>query len=73
MDRHEHIGKGHIGEEGFRCILQHPKLREKPFILETPHDEDQDAVRNIQVLKRLAGEKAVRGKTARVRRPAAER
>jgi deoxyribonuclease-4 len=54
MDRHEHIGKGHIGEEGFRGILQHPELREKPFILETPHDEDQDAVRNIEALKRLA-------------------
>jgi deoxyribonuclease-4 len=63
MDRHEHIGKGHIGEEGFRAILQHPKLREKPFILETPHDEDQDAIRNIEALKRLAAERMPKGKT----------
>src|SRR5262249_54066820 len=34
LDRHEHIGSGHIGEEGFRLILQHPKLRDKAFILE---------------------------------------
>jgi deoxyribonuclease IV len=54
MDRHEHIGKGTIGEEGFRRILRHPKLRTKAFILETPHDEDTDAVRNIETLKRLS-------------------
>lgn len=54
LDRHEHIGDGQIGENGFRGILNHPKLRLKAFILETPHDEDKDAVRNIETLKRLA-------------------
>ena len=54
IDRHEHIGDGQIGEEGFRGILNHPKLRRKAFILETPHDEDWQAVRNIETLKRLA-------------------
>ena len=38
-DRHEHIGKGQIGLEGFRNIVNHPLLRGLPFILETPHDE----------------------------------
>lgn len=55
VDRHEHIGEGYIGEEGFRAILRHPKLLNKAFILETPHDEDTDAVRDIEALKRLAG------------------
>jgi len=54
IDRHEHIGDGQIGEAGFRRILRHPKLKKKAFILETPHDEDRDAVRNIETLKRLA-------------------
>jgi len=58
VDRHEHIGKGYIGEEGFRRILRHPKLRQKAFILETPHDDDRDAVRNIEALKRLSGKNA---------------
>jgi len=41
-DRHEHIGRGKIGLEGFRLIVNHPKLRELPFILETPKAEHED-------------------------------
>ncbi|UVI27676.1 deoxyribonuclease IV [Paenibacillus spongiae] len=39
-DRHAVIGEGHIGEAGFRWLLQHPLLRSVPFILETPAGED---------------------------------
>jgi deoxyribonuclease IV len=53
VDRHEHIGRGHIGEEGFRRLLTHPKLRTKPFILETPHDTEEEARYNLETLKRL--------------------
>jgi deoxyribonuclease-4 len=53
VDRHEHIGRGYIGETGFRLILNHPKLRTKAFILETPVDEEGDEVRNIEMLKKL--------------------
>lgn len=54
VDRHAKIGEGHIGENGFRRILQHPKLRAKPFILETPVDEEGDDRRNVDILKRLS-------------------
>ena len=43
-DRHEHIGRGRIGLAGFRAIVNHPILRELPFILETPkmlHEEEK--------------------------------
>lgn len=53
VDRHEHIGRGHIGEEGFLRILNHPKLRGKAFILETPVDEEGDELRNMEMLKKL--------------------
>ena len=53
LDRHENIGHGYIGEVGFRAILNHPKLRQKAFILETPHDEEGDEWRNIETLKKL--------------------
>jgi deoxyribonuclease-4 len=53
-DRHEHIGEGHIGLEGFRRILRHPKLKSKAFILETPIDEEGDDLRNVERLKSLA-------------------
>jgi deoxyribonuclease-4 len=52
-DRHENIGKGHIGRNGFRRILAHPRLRSKPFILETPIDREGDDRRNLETLKRL--------------------
>jgi deoxyribonuclease-4 len=54
VDRHQHIGKGSIGEKGFRRIVNHPKLRGKAFILETPVDEEGDDPRNIETMKRLA-------------------
>ncbi len=37
-DRHEKIGGGKIGMEGFRAIINHPKLRSLPFYLETPNE-----------------------------------
>jgi deoxyribonuclease-4 len=54
LDRHANIGEGHIGAQGFHRILTHSKLREKPFILETPVDEEGDDRRNIETLKKLA-------------------
>jgi deoxyribonuclease-4 len=53
VDRHANIGEGHIGEQGFRRILAHPKLRNKPFILETPVKHSGDDRRNLDTLKRL--------------------
>jgi len=38
-DRHESLGKGHIGLEGFKAMMQHPSLREIPKYLETPHGD----------------------------------
>ena len=37
-DRHEKIGQGFIGVEAFERIVNHPALRELPFILETPNE-----------------------------------
>jgi deoxyribonuclease-4 len=53
VDRHENIGHGYIGEEGFRSLLNHPKLRGKAFILETPNEAEGDEWRNIETLKKL--------------------
>jgi deoxyribonuclease-4 len=54
-DRHEHIGLGYCGLECFRRILQEPRLRSIPMILETPKGEDEREDRiNLSVLRRLA-------------------
>ena len=39
-DRHEKIGEGLIGSEGIRKVITHPLLQGKPFILETPNEDD---------------------------------
>jgi deoxyribonuclease-4 len=55
LDRHEHIGMGRIGEEGFRRILSHPAIRNLPIICETPVDERRDDYGNIRKVRELAG------------------
>ncbi|MCX5714426.1 MAG: deoxyribonuclease IV [Candidatus Omnitrophica bacterium] len=52
-DVHEHIGKGHIGLEGIARIINHPGLRDLPFILETPKKEDGDDARNLKTVRKL--------------------
>ena len=55
LDRHEHIGLGAIGEEGFRHILHHPAIRSLPLICETPVDDRRDDAGNIAKVRELAG------------------
>jgi deoxyribonuclease-4 len=55
VDRHQHIGKGKIGLEAFRRILNDPALRGRAFILETPIDKPGDDRRNVAALWKLAG------------------
>ncbi len=59
VDRHEHIGKGKIGIEGFRGILNHPALEGRAFILETPIDKPGDDRRNVAALWKLVGKVVV--------------
>lgn len=51
-DRHEKIGEGYIGIETFERIINHPKLRDLPFFLETPNELDGYA-KEISILKKL--------------------
>ncbi len=53
IDRHEHIGMGKIGEEGFRNILA-SRMGELPLIMETPKDARRDDVDNLRKVEELA-------------------
>lgn len=54
VDRHEHIGRGKIGVEGFKAILSSPLLPpDMPGILETPQDSPEDDEGNVKMLKSL--------------------
>ncbi|MGH2403694.1 MAG: TIM barrel protein [bacterium] len=53
-DRHEHIGRGYIGERGFRGFLRQDRVRRLPLILETPIDERRDHGGNLKKVRQLA-------------------
>jgi deoxyribonuclease-4 len=56
VDRHENIGKGHLGEEAFVKMLSHPALKDVPWVLEVPgYDNKGPDLQNVLDLKRLAG------------------
>jgi deoxyribonuclease-4 len=58
LDRHQHIGKGTIGLEPFRRLLNDHRLARAAFIAETPIDEPGDDRRNVAALKQLVREPA---------------
>lgn len=54
VDRHEHIGQGEIGLEGFRNLLNDPRFANHPMTLETPKGKDlQEDRDNLTTLRRL--------------------
>jgi deoxyribonuclease-4 len=59
VDRHAHIGEGHLGLEPFRLLVNDHRFRNRPMILETPKEDegelDMDAV-NLKVLRNLVSQ-----------------
>jgi deoxyribonuclease-4 len=53
LDRHQQIGKGTIGKDAFRVILNDLRLSHAAFIAETPIEKPGDDRRNVEVLKKL--------------------
>lgn len=59
VDRHAHIGRGCLGEEPFRLLVNDPRFADRPMVLETPKETlpdlgDMDVV-NVTLLRELAG------------------
>jgi deoxyribonuclease-4 len=54
LDRHEHIGRGHLGLLPFRLLLQDARFADVPKVLETPKEPEPTAdLRNLATLRRL--------------------
>jgi deoxyribonuclease-4 len=51
VDRHWHIGHGHIGAEALGRVASHPRLAHAAFLLETPSDETCDDACNLEALR----------------------
>ncbi|MBI5815289.1 MAG: deoxyribonuclease IV [Nitrospinae bacterium] len=65
VDRHEHIGHGSIGLEGFRTLVNDPRFYGTPMILETPKGPEGEEDRiNLAVLRKLAGKRGLSRKTS---------
>jgi deoxyribonuclease-4 len=60
VDRHAHIGRGELGLEPFRLLVNDRRFRDRPMLLETPKEEgddkDMDTV-NLRMLRGLVGSK----------------
>ncbi len=53
VDRHEHIGRGKIGLQGFRELVNHEKLKAVPLILETPKSDENSDRENLRRVRRM--------------------
>ena len=54
VDRHEHIGKGEIGLDGFRLLMNDPRFARHPMVLETPKEKDlKEDIANLKLLRSL--------------------
>ena len=58
-DRHERIGFGSIGNEGFSRIINHPYLMDLPFILETPQEDNSGYAEEIKLLRNMRKQKDI--------------
>jgi deoxyribonuclease IV len=52
-DRHEHVGLGEIGKEGFKAFLKHKSHRNTPLIMETPIDNRRSNSDNLKFVKTI--------------------
>ena len=55
LDRHEYVGKGHIGEKGFRAFLHYGDVAKLPLIMEVPVEEKTQYDENMRMARRLVG------------------
>ena len=55
LDRHEYVGKGQIGEKGFRAFLHYGDVAKLPIIMEVPVEEKTQYEENLKMAKRLMG------------------
>jgi len=69
VDRHEHIGKGAIGEEGFRMLMSDERLIDVPKVIETPKGKDMtEDVENLALLRSFIPESFLRSRRSRSKR-----
>jgi deoxyribonuclease-4 len=61
-DRHEHIGMGHIGLNGFKFFLKHSFFSGIPLILETPKKKESDDKKNLKRVRQMLAHSLIYGR-----------
>lgn len=56
MDRHQEIGKGFLGASAFKLLLQDPRWRDVPGVLETPHEDNKGFAKDLARLRKCERE-----------------
>ena len=56
-DEHAHIGEGHIGPVGMQRVVNHPALRDRPYVLETPKEDEKSDPWNIARVREMRRER----------------
>jgi deoxyribonuclease IV len=70
VDRHEHIGKGKIGLPAFELLLNDPRFRHHPMVLETPKGKDpSNDIENLRVLRSLVKLQTKASSSPELKRP----
>ena len=55
VDRHEHLGRGHLGLGALRCLVNDPRFAGLPMVIETPKPSDDADRVNLGILRALSG------------------
>lgn len=59
VDRHEHLGRGHLGLGALRCLLNDARFAGLPMVIETPKPSDEADRINLAILRALAGRRRI--------------
>jgi deoxyribonuclease-4 len=59
VDRHEHLGRGHLGLAALRCLVNDRRFAGLPMVIETPKPSDQADLVNLAILRALGGRSRV--------------
>jgi deoxyribonuclease IV len=59
VDRHEHLGRGHLGLGALRCLVNDPRFAGLPMIIETPKPSDDADRVNLAILRALSGRQRI--------------
>jgi deoxyribonuclease-4 len=66
VDRHEHLGRGHLGLAALRCLVNDRRFAGLPMVIETPKPTEEADLVNMGILRALGGRARVGNRARRL-------